>query len=150
MYGINATPMSLFFRHIKALLFVFLLLTIMGCTKEDRHPVPLVPVDFSINLEYQFIELNSVGGWVNVTGGFGGIIIYRMSIDQFTAFDRSCPVHPFDADARLIVEDPPLAKCMVCESTFLLLDGSPVSGPSKHPLRHYRTIFTDPFLRVFN
>lgn len=142
--------MGLFFRHSKGRLLIAIILFTYGCTKEDKHPVPVVPVEFNINLEYQFIELNSVGGWVNVTGGFGGVIIYRMSIDQFTAFDRACPVHPYDSEARLIVEDPPLAKCRVCESTFLLLDGSPVSGPAKYPLRHYRTIFSDPFLRVFN
>ncbi|TVQ15135.1 MAG: hypothetical protein EA361_06415 [Bacteroidetes bacterium] len=143
--------MGLFFNHIKRIAFFSLfILFIQGCSKEDRHPVPLVPVEFRINTEFQYIELNSIGGWVNVYGGFGGIVIYRMSVDEFTAFDRACPVHPYDQEARLVVEDPPIARCNVCESTYLLLDGSPVSGPARHPLRQYRTVYSEPYLFVTN
>ncbi len=141
--------MGLFFTFSKRLFFlVIMLLLFSTCTKEDQHPVPIVPVDFRINLEFQFIELNSIGGWIYVTGGFGGIVIYRMSVDEFTAFDRACPVHPYDQDARVVVEDPPMAICNVCESTYLLLDGSPVSGPARHPLKAYRAVFDDPYLYV--
>lgn len=151
MLNTTLKPMYLFLKTTLRIVFLsLLLLVITACTKEDRHPVPLVPVEFRINLEFQFIELNSIGGWVNVTGGFGGVVIYRMSVDQFTAFDRACPVHPYDQEARLVVEDPPIAKCNVCGSTYLLLDGSPISGPAKHPLRPYRTVFDDPFLYVTN
>lgn len=141
--------MVLFFNSLKrVLLFLLLLLVSVTCGEDEQHPVPLVPVDFRINLEFQYIELNSIGGHVNVYGGFGGIVIYRMSIDEFTAFDRACPFDPQDVNARIIVEDSPLAKCNVCESVYLLLDGSPVSGPTRHPLRQYRTVYSDPYLYV--
>ncbi len=137
-------------------LFIFLLAAAIvavqfsSCTKDEQHPVPIVPVEFRINLEFQNIELNSIGGWAYYTGGFRGIVIYRVSQDEFTAFDRACPYHPYEECGRITVEEPPLAECKCCESTFLLLDGSPVSGPARHPLRQYRTVFDDPFLYVGN
>jgi nitrite reductase/ring-hydroxylating ferredoxin subunit len=142
--------MPLFLKYIKKFSAIFLLIFLSGCLKEDQHPVPLIPVDFRINTEFQFIELNSIGGHVNVHGGFGGIVIYRFSVDQFFAFDRACPVHPHDSKARILVDNAPLAHCGVCESTYLLLDGSPVSGPARFPLRQYRTLFSDPYLYVSN
>ncbi len=143
--------MVLFSKALRrvSFLWVFVLL-FAGCVKEERHPVPIIPVDFRINTEFQYIELNSIGGHVNVFGGYGGIVIYRLSFDEFTAFDRACPFDPFNEDARIVVEDPPLATCHVCGSTFLLLDGSPVSGPSRHPLLQYQTFYDEPYLYVSN
>jgi nitrite reductase/ring-hydroxylating ferredoxin subunit len=141
--------MRLFLRNVKILAsWSLLLLAVAGCSDDDRHPVPLVPVDFRIEVGVQHIELNSIGGHLNFYGGFGGIVIYRFSIDEFYAFDRACPVHPHDQNARIVVENSPLAKCNVCETTYLLIDGSVISGPGKYPLRQYRTVFYDPFLQV--
>ncbi len=133
-----------------SLIWIVVLFSAVSCTKDDMHPVPYYPVDFIINVEStQHIELNSIGGWAYYTGGFRGIIIYRAQEDEFTAFDRACPYHPY-SNCRIIVEDPPLAKGTECESVFLLIYGSPVSGPSKHPLRAYRTSFGYPYLHVTN
>lgn len=152
MYCSKENQMFLFLQILrkKFLLPVIIVIVLISCTKDDRHPVPFYPVDFIVNIEStQNIELNSIGGWAYYTGGFRGIIIYRAQEDEFTAFDRACPYHPY-SECRIIVEDPPLARGSDCESVFLLLDGSPVSGPSKHPLRAYRTSFSYPYLHVTN
>jgi nitrite reductase/ring-hydroxylating ferredoxin subunit len=148
LYGNNVFTMGLFSKYIKVLLILVPFLLLSGCEKEQYHPVPMVPVDFTINLEFQFMGLNSIGGYDNVYGGFGGIVIYRMSIDQFTAFDRACTYDPRDNKARLITDNAPIATCPVCGSQFLLLDGSPIKGPAKYPLRQYRTSFMEPYLHV--
>jgi nitrite reductase/ring-hydroxylating ferredoxin subunit len=130
--------------------FAFLL---FACSKDTRHPIPDVRVDFFINIEStQNIELNAIGGWAYYTGGFynNGIIIYRHSIDEFMAFDRTCPHHPYEPDARIRVFDPPLAIDTLCGSRFLLIDGSVVDGPSRHPLKQYRTYYNPPYLQVTN
>lgn len=130
------------------LLLMFLLLP-LSCDKENENPVPFVAVDFMINVgTTQFIELNAIGGWAYFTGGFRGIIIYRHSEDEFTAFDRACPYHPTEPDALVRVFDPPLATDTLCGSTFLLIDGSVVIGPSRHPLRQYRTFYNPPYVQI--
>jgi hypothetical protein len=145
--------MRLFYHSGSKLLFILLLHLVgpFSCVKDSRHPVPNVPVDFVINIEStQHIELNSIGGWAYYTGGFRGIIIYRFSDVEFRAFDRACPVHPYDECAIVRVTDPPLANDDCCNSTFLLIDGSPVSGPARHPLKEYRTFLNYPWLQVSN
>lgn len=134
------------------LLFILMVLLPLSCGKDSRHPVPDVYLDFPpINIEStQYLELNSIGGWAYFTGGFKGVIIYRVSYDEFRAFDRACPYHPFEECAIVRVTDPPLATDTCCGSTFLLLDGSPVEGPSRHPLKQYQTSFNYPYLSVTN
>ncbi|MFN3554719.1 MAG: Rieske (2Fe-2S) protein [Bacteroidales bacterium] len=145
--------MNLFSRHtflLSTALLICCLLLPAGCTRDDKHPVPWVYVDFVINIEFtQNIELNAIGGWAYYTGGHRGILIYRVSHDEFRAFDRACPHEPY-ADCRIVVENPPFAECPCCNSVFNLLDGSPFTGPSRHPLRAYRTVFNFPYLQVSN
>ena len=117
-----------------------------GCEKDMQHPVPNVHVDFRINLEITY-ELNTIGGWVYFSGGYRGIVIYRLSEDEFRAFDRACT---YDVYNRIVVDDPPIARCEECESTYLLIDGSVVEGPARYPLKQYRTTYHPPFVYVSN
>lgn len=144
--------LSYFYRMLKRNKTYLLLLLLISCTEDTQHPVPNVYVDFPpINVESaQYIELNSIGGWAYFTGGFKGVIIYRVSYDEFRAFDRACPHHPYEDCAIVRVTDPPLATDSCCGSTFLLLDGSPVEGPSQFPLREYQAVFNPPYLYISN
>jgi nitrite reductase/ring-hydroxylating ferredoxin subunit len=138
-------------RVFRGLALSLLLLLPFSCDKENQHTVPYTYVDFTINVESTMhIELNAIGGWAYYTGGYRGIIIYRASTDEFMAFDRACPYHPFDPDALVRVFDPPIAVDTLCGSQFLLLDGSVITGPAKHPLRRYQTYFNYPYLQVTN
>ncbi len=134
-----------------AVLFTLLTLVLTSCKKEDT--IPNVAVDFYVHLsDPQFVNLQVVGGWVYVTGGSKGIIIYRKSQSEFMAFDRHCPYKPSDGctvtvdSSNLLCED---ASC--CHSKFLITDGSVSSGPASHPLKRYQTSFdgTD-LVHVFN
>lgn len=137
----KAFPLSLFF-------FLLILLPV-SCDKENENPVPFVSINFSINIEStQFLELNTFPSYAYFSGGFRGIIIYRDSYDSFYAFDRACPYHPYEQDALVRVLNTPLAIDTLCGSNFLLLDGSVITGPSRHPLRQYRTFFSYPILQV--
>ncbi|MBW6496941.1 MAG: Rieske 2Fe-2S domain-containing protein [Bacteroidales bacterium] len=106
-----------------------------------------IPITIDISSTF-YIELNGIGGWANLSGGYRGIVVYRWSYDEFRAFDRACPHHPYDECAIIEVEDPPIAKCHCCGSMFLLIDGSVVQGPSKYPLKQYPTFFQYPNLQI--
>lgn len=130
-------------------LVVFIALILMSvlhsCVKDTIHPVPSVLVNFVINIESPEIPIH---GHAFFSGGFGGVVVFRKSIDEFVAFDRACPHHPFDPCGRITRVDTPIARCICCNSWFSLFDGSVVSGPSRYPLKQYRTSFQHPLLRV--
>ena len=147
--------MSFPFRYIfhsLAISLMFVLVT-PGCSKqENRSEIPVVAVNFMINPNLtEYLELNGVGGWVTVTGGYRGIIIYRKSISEFMAFERACPYDWEVTTARVDVEASGLtAMCPSCKSKFILLDGTPFEGPSPYALKQYQTQYDGNLLYIFN
>lgn len=137
---------------IPILTISFVLLFFSSCEKEDMHPVPNVMVDIRINIENpSFAAINTIGNSVSVSGGYRGIIIYRVGQNEFTAFDRSCPHHVWEQCAVVNgLPGQPFAKCDCCQTTYQLLDGSKFTGPSLFPLRAYRVNFLHPFLSINN
>lgn len=134
--------------------FLLLVLFTASCKKNQEHPVPSVPFDFTIDLTLpSYSSLNGVGGWAYVNGGIKGIIVYRQSYDVFVAFERMSPEDPENtcatpltpnADNFLQLDDD-------CSgATFSLYDGSPMSG-SEWGLRQYQVIWNGSnLLRIYN
>jgi nitrite reductase/ring-hydroxylating ferredoxin subunit len=130
-----------------------LVLVISGCSKEEKtNEIPVIGVNFVINPNStEYLELNGTGGWVTVTGGYRGIIIYRKSISEFMAFERACPYDWQITAARLDVEASGLtAVCPSCKSKFILLDGTPYEGPSHYALKQYQAQYDGNLLYIFN
>ena len=124
-----------------------------GCEKEENpNEIPVVAVNFVINPNgTEYIELNPVNGWVTVTGGYRGIIIFRKSLNEFMAFERACPYDWQETDARIEVDPSGItAMCPHCKSNFILLDGSPFEGPTTYPLKQYQTSYDGSLLFVSN
>ena len=119
--------------------------------KNDVSYVPYVYVDFYCTLSNpQFVALNAVGGWVYVTGGSRGIILYRNSNDEVQAFDRHCPFQPESSCGYLQVKSAPTAIDTCCGSEFLLVDGSVLKQPAANPMLRYQTTFDGNQVHVFN
>lgn len=144
-------------RHFRKsyLLFLFLFSAfIYGCSKKEQstNDIPVVPVNFSINPNStEYLDLNVVNGWVTLTGGYRGIIVFRKSVSDFTAFERACPYDWQNSNARINVDKSGItAICPVCNSKFVLLDGSPYQGPSPYPLKQYQTSYDGVLLYIFN
>jgi nitrite reductase/ring-hydroxylating ferredoxin subunit len=133
------------------LLLIFLLLT-PQCKKDKQDEIPYVYVNFYINTtSTQYLGLNNIGGYVYVTGGVRGILIYRRSTDEFMAYERNCPYQPSNTDANVEVDQSAvIAVDSSCGSQFLLLDGSIVQGPATIFLKQYHTSFDGTTLHVFN
>jgi nitrite reductase/ring-hydroxylating ferredoxin subunit len=131
--------------------FLTALLCLLICCKGYDHPnFPKVPVNFYINPnEVYYLDLNYYGGHMYFTGGVNGVVVYRLSEWEFTAFDRACP-HDWDTpEAYVVVESNGITlKCNKCGSVYNILDGGKISGPSKYPLKQYFTQFDGMRLRV--
>ncbi len=137
---------------------VFFALLVSQCKKED-DPLPFAVVNIRIEPNStQYTNLNTVGGHEYLTANFPsrGVIVYRISVDEFMAFERTCPHDP-DACCdetgctRLKVEpDGIIIKDECCESTYLILDGSNVAGPSVKPLKQYFTSYNGKILHIYN
>ena len=128
-----------------------------GCKKNNATVVPYVPVDININVNLpEYNALASVGGWAYITGGSEGLIVFRKSLDAFTAMDRNCPVQPQDL-CKITVENNNIlaVDTFCCHCSFLLQDGSLVSNPNSVNgagigLKLYNTTFNGTNLHIFN
>lgn len=123
----------------------------MGCDKDEER-IPDVPVNIQIDINNTVYNgLNVIGGYIYITGGYKGIIIYRLSQEEFVAFERACPYHPQTDCERLVVDTSGLFMYdPVCGSSFIITDGSKISGPAKRPAKRYHTIFDGYYLYIRN
>jgi hypothetical protein len=87
-----------------------------------------------------------------------GIIVYRFTTDQFTAFERTPPYKPDSCcsfqtgfcSALVVDQYYPFVVDTCTGSEFLILDGSPSSGPSPYPLIAYQTLYDGNVLYISN
>lgn len=136
-----------------------------SCNKKN-DVIPDVVVDFYLDInDPRFIDLNAIGGSVLVSsstnndryasGYAGSGIIVSRGVDEFFAYDRTCP-HDYALDGSVVqIAIDPLgfakAVCPECKSTFELISyGTPASGVSRYPLKNYRTTFDGRYIRVWN
>jgi len=135
------------------MILIILFFGLTGCSKEQNQDnIPVVAVNFFVYPNStEYLELNAVGGWVTVTGGYRGIIIYRKSVSEFMAFERACPYDWEQTDARVEVEASGLtALCPSCKSKYIIIDGTPYEGPTTYPLKQYQTQYDGNQLYIFN
>jgi hypothetical protein len=136
---------------------------IISCSKESNDRLPLPPVDITINPNstiYQ--EINIAGGWVYLDQNDGamppsrGIIVYRLTEDQFVAFERTPPFKPDSCCnaaktvCTALIVDYPYVLDTCTNSKYLITDGSQVSGPSAMSLGMYATEYYAPNLYIHN
>jgi nitrite reductase/ring-hydroxylating ferredoxin subunit len=139
------------------ILALFFTVAITSCNDDDNNDDLRVPnvntnIDLNLNLP-QYNPLQNPGSWVYVTGGSRGIIVYRVGIEQFAAFDRHCTYNVQEGCQIVAEEGSTVAKdeeC--CNSEFEIITGGPTEGPARRPLRQYNTQFNPNAntLRVYN
>ena len=134
------------------LLFVFAFL-LPQCKKEkQQNEIPVVAVSIAIDPNStEYIRLNSVNGWEYLTGGYRGIIVFRSSTNGFMAFERACPYDWDKTTTRIVIDSSGITTvCPSCKSKFILMDGSPYSGPSPYPMKQYQTSYNGTTLFIYN
>ena len=111
----------------------------------------MVIVNETINLtNQQYLNLQFVGGHVNIDGGVRGIIIYRASENEYRAFERNCSFEPLNTCARVEVDGSGFFLVDPCCSSNFDWNGFPTGGPASLPLRQYLTLRQGDFLTITN
>lgn len=139
-------------RTIGILALTALLLMAAGCKRERPSGVPLTTVDISINVNNpSYADIAVPGGWLYLSGGSMGLIVYRSGPDSFVAMDRHCPYQSTEL-CRVFVDDSEIIArdSLCCGSAFLVTDGSVVEGPAALSLQRYNTSFNGTTLRIYN
>ena len=124
------------------LLSSFTLILFVSCSK-NQNIVPYVYVDQYINISLpSYSSLNYIGGWTYITGGSRGIIIYRQSYDQFSAYDRHCTYNADNPCGKATVDSTnTFVECSCDSSRYQLFDGLVIQGPATYSLKNYQTNF---------
>ena len=139
---------------MKLIPVIFLTFTVIpllsGCQNTlERDDIPRVYVHKEINLNsYDYRALNNFGGYVYISGGVRGIIIFRKSTNQYLAFERDCPYQPQDSCALVSVDPSTLYMIDTCCSSEFDFDGNPIAGPAKFPLLQYNTYLNQNYLII--
>ena len=97
------------------------------------------------------LAIQGIGGWMYVSGGLNGIIVYRKSEQEFVALERTSSSLPGNAKARAVVSgDNFTLRDTISGSKWQIIDGAVISGPAQWALRLYGTSYDGNALRIVN
>lgn len=134
---------------------LFAVVLIESCKKDKNNGANPIP-NQSVNIiiypsDPQWAgSIGVPGGWVYVTGGVKGILVYRKSPTDFVAFERTCTYDPNTNALLKVQSDNVTIKDTVCGSKFLILDGSVTQGPAALGLKTYATTYDGTTLHIYN
>ncbi|MCX6326006.1 MAG: hypothetical protein NT144_05065 [Bacteroidia bacterium] len=150
----------------------FFLITIVfaiilsSCNKKN-DVIPDVIVDFSLDInDPEFTDLATFSGIALVNSktnnlgiyaaGYGGngIIIFA-GVEEFYAYDRTCPhdyaVNGLSIKVNIDPSNSLNAICPECSTNYALAaGGTPSKGIGRYPLKNYKTSFDGRYVRVWN
>lgn len=129
--------------RIFLLFLVSILLFSATSCRRNSNLMPYVPVDIYLNISLPaYSNLNIIGGWVYVTGGNNGILVYRQTYDLIVAYERRCTHEVETACGAASVDSTGLTLECICDgSKYHIFDGSVIQGPAVYSLYQYRTTF---------
>lgn len=137
---------------VKAFSIFFFFFLLIGCESSDpEDQIPMAIVNETINLtNQQYLNLQFVGGHVNISGGVRGIVLYHASNNEYRAFERNCSFEPLNNCAKVEVDGSGLFLIDTCCASTFNFDGFPTGGPAGLPLRLYNTILEGNLLTITN
>jgi hypothetical protein len=137
---------------MKKIWVICLVTCILGfaCKRNDDQ-IPNIAIDIYLNVnEPSNFNLLVVGGSDMYTGGSNGLIVYRNSLSEFTAWDRHAPYNIEDYCQVELLEDGIIVEDPCSGSQWVIVDGSLVQGPALQSLQGYNTSFVDPIIHIWN
>jgi len=127
-------------------------LGLSSCEQDNwLSPIPPVLVDTTINLSnQQYLPLRLDGGYVEILGGYKGIIIYRQNAEDYRAFEKASPHRTDEVCAYVYVDPSGLFLREGCDNSVYDFEGRPSGGISQFPLMRYQTHIEGNFLHIYN
>lgn len=134
------------------LLILFTALSILSCEGNlNVSPIPDVPVNVEVNLnDLDNTPLQLIGGYIYITGGVRGIVLYRRSQNEYKAYDRNCTYQPEDACAVVSFHSSGFYLEDTCCGSVFDTDGFPTGGPAEFPLKEYQISRSGDILFITN
>jgi hypothetical protein len=136
------------------LLIGILLCSLLGCEDfNNQNPVPYVPVSYTLKITEEHPHFMIDNGYQTMTItkprynyeyiGYCGLLIWVGMDGHYHAADLCCP--NCVNKTKPVTIDGLYAVCPTCEEAFDLSYGYafPTKGKTKHPLRHYQTIYNN-------
>ena len=134
--------------------FFLISILLWSCNKDQSQIVPYVKVNITANLYYpQFSALNAPGNAVIFPyEGYNrnGVIIFRNSIEEYTAYDATCPQH-IETKTAIKLDDNGSggqATCPYCKTVYNFYSyGTASKG---YPLQRYNVNISGNVLIIYN
>ena len=132
-----------------------------GCKETLVNPnYPNAIIDVTINLnQSSYFDLRFVSGFMYLTSDYEsssrGLIVYRLSQDEFRAYDRLPPNKPnaccdSDGNCTRLVVDFPFVIDNCNNIKYNIINGDIFEGDGIYPLIQYHTSFNGYELRIYN
>ncbi|WP_157494020.1 hypothetical protein [Fulvivirga imtechensis] len=137
----------------RMMLAIFGFISILFSCNEDvpRDEIPYATFDdIRISLDLPaYNDLSFDGGYITLSQGVRGIIVYRENASTFHVYERNCSYRPYDACATVNVHSSELYMSdPCCNSSFNFKTGYPTGGPAQFPLRKYRSSLNGRILTI--
>lgn len=140
----------------KSLIFFALCLFLSSCSSDDEHRKNpyLIDLNFAVDLNLdlpQYNDLKFDGSHISLPNyGIKGIVIYKMSDDQYFAYELTDPNHPTSGCSRLEL-DGNEAFCNCDDGNrYSIIFGQPLSGDLEYGLKPYQVIRRGNVLEISN
>ncbi len=131
-------------------IYLFIIFLTLSCENENYN-FPQVEVNLSIYLNnFEYVSVQSPGGYVYLNGGVGGILLYRKTLEEFIAYDRASTFNPTSKCQVYVNNDFVTIEDPCSESQFVITDGSVIQGPANQALKRYNTFYSGNELSIFN
>jgi nitrite reductase/ring-hydroxylating ferredoxin subunit len=100
----------------------------------------------------QYIDLQFPQGYIYITEGNKGSVVYHLPQGGYVVYDRTCSYNPSDACAAVTVDSNYVGmRCghyangfkQCCASVFDLNTGTAIQKPASKPLKQYYTSFDE-------
>jgi nitrite reductase/ring-hydroxylating ferredoxin subunit len=152
---------------IRFFLIICALTLILSSCNKKNDVIPDTYVNFTLNLnDPEFVSLIGFGAsvtidshtnnWGSGAAGYDGNgIIICSGVEEFYAYDRTCPhdyvVNSLSIKVNIDPTNSMIAICPKCGTKYgLTVGGTPASGVGRYPLKNYKTSFQGNYVMVWN